>query len=143
MIHAVSEETGRSAKTQALVRLSNRDITEILTRIRKSSDAKPIARQFAIWLIQRSDNLSRRIRVVIPAAYGQIGQDISYGVHDMASTGYNTNLDELFDSLGSANCIGSCAPEDEDSMVWLSPVYGDPEAEELAFDLASVREITI
>jgi|GEM_PF-2790863 len=83
-----------------MIQVTDEQMTKIRKHIIDSLNATSFAKQAMLWLLERSENLTKPVALSFPAALNEFGKDVSRGVHNMNSTSGKTFMSAFLKKLG-------------------------------------------
>lgn len=116
--------------------------------IRISPDMTTRAKKLLIWLIGKSENLTKSICVSIPRSdkkqpsLENLATEAGYGIHDATSINGKTQLNCILKAMGSRFRFRShVMAQYSGYYIWLSSEYYDTQAEKITLNLDEIDSI--
>ncbi|MFA5069945.1 MAG: hypothetical protein WC528_01570 [Patescibacteria group bacterium] len=120
-------------------RFSREQIEALEDLLLLSKDLGSFGKQFATWLLAQSKGLTHNICVAVPSDLPKEEKDqIGYGLHDIASSGCATHIDDVMRAMGTKKRF-HVAGYRQSYKAWLSAKMFDPEATPITFDLEAIK----
>lgn len=93
--------------------VSKQKLFELKCLIARSGDVSPgtKAKEFLIWMVNRTEGLTKPIGIKFGHNKSGLAKDICYGIHDMRSPRGSTHLSEFLKATGVNMIFGSCCDE--------------------------------
>lgn len=130
------------AKKSRKPKYSRIQIDALVDLLLFSKDLKKIGKQFTVWLIGQTENLSRSICVEIPVDFLEKDQ-IGFGIHNINGCNGTTHITEIFEAMGSDKRFHSHSTEGGGFMIWFSHAIHDEMAKKVPFDLEAIEVIPL
>ena len=127
--------------------LTTRQVKSLKGCIARSADASDFTKRLIIWLIDRSNNLSKPSVVVVSTHWDDTpAERIDTDIQNMVSPDRSTHLHELFTLTGSWYFISRDYDRIVGCRVWLAPrLHGKkvPDLQRLNYDLEAIQAIDL
>ncbi len=135
-------------------KLEARQMEALERLIFKSQDILTMtARQAIVWLLRKTDGLTKSVVLNISSQHPQNAQTIQDSVHSALSSGGCTHLNLILQAMGTTmrfshhqGCFLDCATsrvDDRGSRIWISQTAYDRDAERLSFNPETIKDIFI
>ena len=88
--------------TEETIKAVSRSQMESLEKAISSSSFTEFAKKALIWMLEKSENLTKQISLSFPPAHSRLGRQVAFGIHNVCgSGGHSIRINDLMKRIGT------------------------------------------